>query len=380
MGGTRPRAATLEVPVEAAADNYDADSQPLVPAPAGRPLAIALVAPPWFTVPPKGYGGVERVVAILANGLARAGHQVTLFAPGGSDTLARLETTFEAQVPQLMGDMAVSTENTVRAYRRWRDFDVIHDHTVAGLGAAAAADLPVVHTVHGVVLPEYFSLYAALPHHVHLVAISVSQRRSLPQERPVTVIRNAVDVAHTRWSDRPGDYLLFVGRASPDKGPLEAVEIARRAGMPLRMLIKVNEPPEREYFAHIRHALKSPGIEYDLEVSEEEKQEAYAGAFATLFPISWPEPFGLVMIESMAAGTPVIAFRHGAVTEVVEHGVTGIICQDVDSAVEALSVVPTLDRAACRARVERLFGAETAVAAHEALYGRLIRREVERPW
>ena len=173
------------------------------------------------------------------------------------------------------------------------------------------------------------------------------------------------------WSPQAGPYLLFVGRMCPEKGPLEAVEIARRTGLPLRMLLKVNEKPEHEYFEHIRAKLEQPGIEIELQITEKAKHEQYRGALATLFPISWPEPFGLVMIESMAAGTPVVGFRHGAVPEIIDDGITGFVCDDIDSAVQAVSRIEAIERAACRDRVQRLFSAESAVARHVELYSRL---------
>lgn len=338
-----------------------------------RKLRVAMIAPPWFPVPPQGYGGIERVVAVLADGLAGAGIDVTLFAPGGSRTRAQLEVTFDETQPEAMGHTAITTENTIRAYRNWREFDLIHDHTIEGLAGAAHCTIPVVHTIHGPLLSEYRSLYRALPPNVHFVAISKSQQRSVPPECASTVIWNAMELQGLPWSGERGGYLLFVGRACPDKGPLEAAEIAYRAGRPLRMILKVNEPLEHRYFEEIRPRLEAFGAVIQLRCSEAEKWEAYQHAEAVLFPISWPEPFGLVMIESMAAGTPVIAFRNGSVPEIIEDGVTGFICDGIDSAVQAVARVATLSREACRRRVEALFSAEAAVRRHVALYESLVR-------
>jgi len=338
----------------------------------GRPLKLALVAPPWFTIPPSGYGGIERVVAILADGLARRGHEVTLFAPGGSRTAACLVETFAQPMSSVLGNALVDAESSIRAYRRWREFDVIHDHTVVGLVAASMIQRPVVHTVHGVVLPELASLYSAMGDNVELVAISESQRRSLPAETSSTLIRNAVDVERIPWNRAPGEYLLFVGRASPEKGLLDAVEIANRTDLPLRMFIKVNEPLEHEYFESLRPHLEGPRIEVELEASERTKEQAYAGAYATLFPVHWEEPFGLVMIESMAAGTPVIGYRRGAVPEVIAHGVSGFVCDTLEEAAAAVPLVASLDREASRRHVETRFNAEHAVRQHEALYASLV--------
>ena len=344
------------------------------------PLRVAMIAPPWFCVPPAGYGGIERVVALLADGLADAGAQVTLFAPEESRTRADLEVTFARPQYEVIGHSAVATENTIRAYRRWRDFDVIHDHTVEGLAAAALVGVPVVHTVHGPLLDEYRSLYQVLPRNVHLVAISEYQRRAIPAAISSSVIWNATPTENVAWSVEPGAYLLFVGRASPDKGLVEAAEIARRANMPLRVYLKVNEAPEQRHFEEVRPLLEAARAEVRIGASESEKQEAYQGARALLFPIRWPEPFGLVMIEAMAAGTPVIAFRQGSVPEVVEQGVTGFICDDIDGAVAAVKQVHTLDRAASRSRVERLFSPAAAIERHLEVYRTIVRGRQESEW
>jgi glycosyltransferase involved in cell wall biosynthesis len=166
--------------------------------------------------------------------------------------------------------------------------------------------------------------------------------------------------------------LLFVGRASPEKGPLDAIEIAKRTNLPLRMLIKVNEPLEHEYFESLRPHLKAPGIQVELEASEQAKEQAFLGAYATLFPVHWEEPFGLVMIESMAAGTPVIGYKRGAVPEVIEHGVSGFVCDTLEEAVAAVPLVVSLDREACRRHVATCYGAGRAVELHEALYQSLV--------
>jgi glycosyltransferase involved in cell wall biosynthesis len=271
----------------------------------------------------------------------------------------------------VIGSAAVETENVLLAYRHWKDFDVIHDHTVVGLGVAPFVERPVVHTVHGAVLPDIYSLYSRLPNNVHLVGISENQRQSLPPLTNCSVISNAIDTSSVLWSEQQGEYLLFVGRAAPEKGPADAIRIADAARMPLRLLLKVNEPAEHEYFEYLQPELRRIGAQVDLDVSEEEKQKAYAGAFATLFPIDWEEPFGLVMIESMAAGTPVIGYARGSVPEVIEDGVTGFVCTDVEEATAAVLAVPALDRRACRERVVTHFDAEIALDQHETLYATL---------
>lgn len=333
-----------------------------------------MIAPPWFTTPPSAYGGIERVVALLTSGLERRGHEVTLFGPRGSSA-ARVCETLPRPMPELLGNTAVETANAVTAYQHWREFDVVHDHTIAGLAAGSLLPLPVIHTVHGVVLPELGLLYESVARQVELVAISDHQRGTFPSGVRSTVIHNAIDVQQVIWSEKPGDYLLFVGRAAPEKGPLEAVEIARRAGRPLRMLLKVNEPPEIEYFDHIRPHLAAARVDLELQANEHEKQLAFAGALGTLFPVSWDEPFGLVMIESMAAGTPVIGFPRGSVPEVISEGVSGFVCASVREAAEAVDRLDCIDRVNCRAHTMANFDAAIAVESHERLYLSLMRSD-----
>ncbi|MCC7363732.1 MAG: glycosyltransferase family 4 protein [Dehalococcoidia bacterium] len=338
-------------------------------------MRIAIVAPPWFAVPPKGYGGIEQVVSYLADGLVDRGHVVTLFASGGSCTRAELAVHFDDPPSASLGDPLMEARHLLLAYSRWDEFDVIHDHTRLGVVAGCSARVPVVHTMHGQVTPEYALYYrAAVEAGIHLVGISERQRSYLPPGVHADVIGNALDLKQHPFRDTPGDYLLFVGRMNPEKGIVQAIEIARRAGMPLRISSKVNEPQEREYFeAMVRPLLEdSPGAEFLGEVSREPLKELFAGAYATLCPVNWEEPFGLVMIESMATGTPVIGFRRGSVPEVVDNGVTGFVVDDVDGALAAVPRIRELDRTAGRQRVRELFSAPVAVAKHEALYERLI--------
>jgi glycosyltransferase involved in cell wall biosynthesis len=332
-------------------------------------MRIAIVAPPWFAVPPTGYGGIELVVSYLADGLVERGHDVTLFAAGGSRTKARLVATFPEPPSHLLGDTLIEQHHALLAYERWHEFDIIHDHTLPGTLVGACLPVPVVHTLHGPVTDRLARLLPDLAERVHLVAISHHQRSTLPAGVRATVIHNGIDPAAFPFSDRPGDYLLFCGRINPEKGPVEAIEIARLAGKPLLMVVKINEQLEREYWeAEVKPRLRGLDVEVKQQPPTEEKLRAYRDALATLFPVQWPEPFGLVMIESMATGTPVIAFRNGSVPEVVEDGVTGYICESVEEAAEAVHRAASLDRKACRQRVERHFSAALNVLRHEQLY------------
>jgi glycosyltransferase involved in cell wall biosynthesis len=340
-------------------------------------LRIAIVAPPWFSVPPPGYGGIERVVSYLADGLADRGHRVTLFAAGGSRTSAELSVTLSEPPSRSLGDPIVEARHAAMAYARWQEFDVIHDHTMLGLIAGATLPIPVVHTIHGPITPDVAAFHEATAGRVHLVCISNNQRSMLPPGLEATVINNALTPAAYPFSDRHGEYLLFVGRMNAGKGILEAIEIARRARRPLLILAKINELEEQRFFdERVRPALCGVDAEVLCQPPEEVKLQAFRDALATLFPISWPEPFGLVMIESMATGTPVIAFRQGSVPEVIEHERTGFICESVDEAVIAVDRVATLDRKDCRLHVEQRFNAALAVVRHEQLFLQLVQQSL----
>lgn len=337
-------------------------------------MRIGMIAPPWFAVPPAGYGGIEWVVSNLAERLVERGHQVTLFASGGSRTAGRLVSSFDTPPSAELGDPYVESIALLDAYAHWQEFDVIHDHTMLGLIAGASLPIPVVHTVHGQVLPKFYHFYEHLAARVHLVAISHNQASTLPPECAPRVIHNGIDTGCFTFGEGRGGYLLFVGRMSPEKGIVQAIEIARQAGKRLVVIAKINEPPEREYFEReVRPLLQKPGlvVEFHEQTSHDEKVAAYQGALATLFPINWPEPFGLVMAESMACGTPVIAFRNGSVPEVIDDGHTGFICSTVEEAVAAAARVHELDRGACRERVLLHFSADRNAQQHEELYSEI---------
>jgi glycosyltransferase involved in cell wall biosynthesis len=335
-------------------------------------LKIGLIAPPWFAVPPKGYGGIEWIVSSLAEGLVRRGHEVTLFASGGTVTSAELVSTYAEPPSEKLGDWPIEAAAVFDAYQQRGRFDIIHDHTLLGLLQGSMAAQPVVHTVHGTVTPVVRALYERTTPNINYVAISANQQATVP--RPATVIYNGIELSRFPFSAVPGEYLLFVGRISPEKGILDALEIASRAGKHLVILGKVNEPSEHAYFdAHVRPLLQGGAITYLDQPTHEEKVRLYQGALATLFPIRWEEPFGLVMVESMACGTPVIAFRRGSVPEVIRDGITGVICDTVEEAVAAVPTIGRLRRESCREHVADHFSAERMVSNYEALYRGLSR-------
>jgi glycosyltransferase involved in cell wall biosynthesis len=337
-------------------------------------LRIAILAPTWFPVPPTGYGGIELVVSLLADGLVDAGHEVTLFASGDSLTKANLSYIFERAPSELIGRTIPEIRHALACYARADEFDVINDHS--GIPAAAlggAVGTPVLHTVHGPLdtheAQHAYASIAEVSPGVGLISISENQRRPMPDLPWVATVPNAIDLSLYPSKPHKGEYLLFLGRFSPDKGAHRAIAVAMELGLPLKMAGKNREPKEREYFAelvepHVGHG----GIEWLGEVTHGEKVELLQDARATLFPIEWEEPFGLVMIESMACGTPVIATRHGAVPEVIEHGVSGIIVENYREMAGALEQADALDPNECRRYVEERFAPERMVGDYEAAY------------
>lgn len=331
-------------------------------------MRIALVAPLYETVPPTAYGGTERVIAALADGLVDAGHAVTLFACAGSTTKAQLEPMAPAPLRTAMRRQELIEVSPhlhlhmlAEVYRRAPEFDVIHAHTdVWTLPLVHSTDVPTLITMHGRLdldtVQRIIPLYPGIP----LVSISDSQRRPL-DHFPVTwagTCHNGLALEdYFATPARPGDYLAFVGRLTPEKRPDWAVEVALRSGLPLRVAAKV-DPLDEEYFEReIEPLFRAHDIEFLGEIGEASKPEFYAGARALLFPIDWPEPFGLVMVESLAAGTPVIALDNGAVPEVLVDGRSGAICSSIDEMVDAVSSIGAISSEGCRREARRFTAA-----------------------
>jgi glycosyltransferase involved in cell wall biosynthesis len=343
-------------------------------------MRIAVLAPVWFAVPPTGYGGIELVVSLLADGLADAGHDVTLFASGDSLTKARLSAVYPTAPSELIGRSIPDLRHALGCYARADEFDVINDHS--GMPAAAlggALDAPFLHTVHGPLdSPEAQEIYgriAQVSPRVGLISISENQRRPIPDLPWAATVPNAIDLSIYPCKPHRGDYLLFLGRMSPDKGAHRAIAVAMELGLPLKMAGKRRELKERQYFGeYVEPHLGHGGIEYLGEVTHGQKVELLQDARATLFPIEWEEPFGLVMIESMACGTPVIATRHGAVPEVIEDGRSGVIVDNYRRMAEALDEADALDPIECRRYVEARFAPERMVADYEQAYRAVIER------
>jgi len=318
------------------------------------------------------------VVWLLADGLVDAGHDVTLFASGDSHTKAQLEWVYETAPSEKIGTSIVELHHALHCYERAGSFDVINDHS--GLPAAAlggCVSTPVLHTVHGpmdAIGGVVYEQIARVSPRVGLISISLNQRKLRPDLPWVANCPNALDFSLYPVKPHRGDYLLFLGRMSPDKGAHRAIDVAVAAGLPLKIAGKKREPAELEYFEHYVRPHLSETIEYLGEVTHGEKVELLQNARATLFPIEWEEPFGLVMIESMACGTPVIATRYGAVPEVIEHGRSGIIVDDYREMVAAIEEADRLDPMELRRICEERFSPQRMVADYLAAYRAQIAR------
>jgi glycosyltransferase involved in cell wall biosynthesis len=341
-------------------------------------LRIGLIAPPWVSVPPPIYGGTELVVDQLARGFTAAGHDVVLFSTGDSTCPVRRRWRY----PHALGtecDLSAELAHVEQAYRELADVDVIHDHTLTGPTWAELPPhgLPVVTTAHGPFTDELRNLYAIAARRTNVVAISRSQRRCAPEVPIAAVIHHGVDVERYPTGAGNGGYVLFLGRMNAEKGAHRAIAAARSAGRRILIAAKMWEPAERRYFAEHVEPLLGADAEYLGEIGGQEKFELLAGAEALINPIRWPEPFGLVMIEALACGTPVLAFPEGAAPEIVEHGVTGFLCADEADLAAKLARVQEIDRATCRAAAASRFSTDRMVDDHIALYRRLRRTNVE---
>jgi glycosyltransferase involved in cell wall biosynthesis len=343
------------------------------------PLRVAIIAPCWFAVPPVGYGGIERIVALLADGLVDKGHDVTLFASGGSRTRATLVSPHPHPPSARIGLSNPALEHALACLVRAEEFDVINDHS----GALAAALLglahgtPGCHTVHGPLTGEdgriYHGIASASPS-VGLISLSLSQRTPAPDLPWLANCPNALDLERYRQGDGKDDYVLFLGRMAPEKGPARAIRAARELGLEIRLAGKMQDLEEIAHFDAEVRPLLGAGAEYLGEVSLDEKVELLQRARATVFPISWPEPFGLVMIESMACGTPVVATRFGAVPEVLEDGVGAIIVDDERDLVAGLERALTLSGDDARDVAVRRFSPGRMVDDYAEAYVRLLER------
>jgi glycosyltransferase involved in cell wall biosynthesis len=340
-------------------------------------VRIAQVAPLMESVPPKAYGGTERVVSYLTEALVRMGHEVTLFASGDSRTSARLVPVVDRALrlnPSRPDPVIWHTLMVDRVREMSDSFDVIHFHIdTVHLPMAVHCDTPSLSTLHGRLdLPDLRPLYRRFRAHP-LVSISGSQRKPLESANWVATVHHGLPRNLYRFHPHPQDYFAFVGRISPEKRCDRAIEIALACDTPIRIAAKVDNA-DRTYFEEvIEPLLDHPLVTYVGEIGDEEKDEFIGNARAFLMPIDWPEPFGLVLIEALACGTPVIAYGHGSVPELLEHGRTGFIVDNQEQAIDAARNIGRIDRRACRDTFERRFTDETMAARYLGVYSELIR-------
>jgi glycosyltransferase involved in cell wall biosynthesis len=335
-----------------------------------------MIAPPWFPVPPPAYGGTEAVVALLADGLVAAGIDVTLFASGDSSTNATLEYVHDEAPSASIGEMALELEHVVACLAQAEEFDLVHDHSgLLAVTLAAASETPFVHTAHGPLTGHSGTLYRAaleFNRQAALISLTHAQRRPAPGLPWLATCANAIDFSRFPLHAGHGGYLAFLGRMSPEKGVSAAIHVARQAGLELKIAAKCREPLEQAYFEAFVEPHLGDGVEYLGELGHREKTRLLAGAAALLFPIDWEEPFGLVLLEAAACGTPVIATRRGSVPEVVADGVTGIVVDDVTEMPHAIEAATRLDPARIRQVAQERFSIERMVAGYVAAYESLL--------
>lgn len=337
-------------------------------------MRIGLVVAPWIPVPPPGYGGIERVVDSLARGFLAAGHEVLLAASSDSTCPAPLVPGMRPSEPAELGSTLSELSHLIRAYEGMGGVDIIHDHTLAGpLLARREASVPVVTTIHGPLDPASADLYRAVAPDTAIIGISRDQTSRVPDVPVTRVIHHGMDVASVPVGSGTGGYVCFVGRMSPDKGVVEAIGIARTAGIPLRIAAKMRERDELEYYRSVIKPLLGSNEEFLGELGDPDKYRLMGEALAFLNPIQWSEPFGLVMIESLSTGTPVVGTRIGSAPEIVDHGKTGFLGQ-TGQLHSFLPLAAALDRAHCRERALKLFSTERMVANHLDLYTQLIEK------
>jgi glycosyltransferase involved in cell wall biosynthesis len=339
-------------------------------------MRIAQVAPLYESVPPKYYGGTERVVSYLTEELVQQGHDVTLFASGDSITAAQLAATTRRSLrldKDCVDQLAHHVLMLERVVQRARSFDVIHFHVdYLHFPYSRRHATPQLTTLHGRLdLPDLVPLYREF-RDMPVVSISAAQREPLRFANWLGTVHHGLPRDLYRFQREAGEYLAFIGRIAPEKRVDRAIEIAKRAGLPLKIAAKVDDVDREYYETLIKPLLDDPRIEYLGEIGEGEKDEFLGGAHALLFPIDWPEPFGLVMVEAMACGTPVIAFGGGSVPEIIDEGQTGFIVGDLDDAVAAVHRVGELDRRRCREVFEERFTATRMACDYLELYSTLL--------
>ena len=345
-------------------------------------MKIAQVAPLFESVPPKLYGGTERVVSYLTEALVQLGHEVTLYASGDSLTRAKLRPACRRALRLDKTSRDPCADHVYlaeRVFQEAADFDLIHSHIdYLAFPLFRRMRTPRVSTLHGRLdIPNLRNLYLEFRDEP-VISISDYQRRPLPWADWRATIYHGLPVDLYEFHEKPGDYLAFLGRVSPEKRLDDAIKIARRSGIPLKIAAKVDKS-DRDYFESvIKPQLNQGGIQFIGEIGESEKSEFLGNALALLFPVDWPEPFGLVMIEAMACGTPVIARSRGSVPEIIEHGATGFVINDLEEGVQAVKKIHRINRKCCRLTFEERFSAVRMAKDYVAVYAELIQANAKR--
>jgi glycosyltransferase involved in cell wall biosynthesis len=341
-------------------------------------MRIAQIAPIVERVPPKKYGGTERMVHALTEELVKRGHEVTLFASGDSITSARLESVYprgirEAKIKDLYGVNPWTLLNIGLAYEMQDEFDIIHDHLAPiSLPTANISTTPVVMTMHGAFNAQNKILFQTM-HGPHVVTISESQMYSLPSLNHAGTVYNGLPMEDYPFGEEMGEYLLYVGRISLEKGVHFAIEVAQQLDLPLILAAKVDRQDEAYFKEYIEPRL-SDRIQWIGEVDETDRNKLMMNARCFLHPVTWREPFGLALIEAMACGCPVVAFDKGSIPEIIDTGVTGYVVQDLDTMIEAVENIGTIDRKICRERALNNFSATKMADGYEAVYIKILEK------
>lgn len=360
---------------------------PVTPLPQEERLHIAQLAPPWIPIPPPGYGGIEFMLALLCDALVARGHEVELFCAPGSHSSAKVTPLLEAPHPESIERALFEADHVSQAFAHvdsaagaGTPFDVVHDHSgYTALSIADRLDTPLVHTVHGPFDQDTKPYYSRHASKGNIVCISHSQASFAPEGAEVAgVVHNPIDVNSWPVGYKKEDWLLWLGRFVPEKGPQRAIRVARAAGRPLVLAGNVQPRHERFFADEIQPHVDGRMIRYVGEVGGARKQRLFADAYAFLMPIRWPEPFGLVMVESLAAGTPVLAFAQGAAPEIVEHGRNGFLVEDEEEMAAMVEKAGEIDPGECRRSAER-FSPDRVAAGYESVYQRALETAGEAP-
>jgi len=337
-----------------------------------------MIAPIWLRVPPASYGGIELIIGLLTDGLVERGHDVTLFATANAGTKAKIRSVFDSPRTASIGKLVPDIIHTSAAYKEIddADFDIVHDHTFSAPVMGAGLRTPVLATIHGEMSELTAPFYRRFKDSVYFNAISDSQRRSVPELRYVDTVYNTIDFTPVRVEPEKRGYLLTLSRISPEKGAHIAIEIAARLGRTLILAGKVDPGKDERYFrTMIEPLIDGEQIIFRGEVGDDEKRRLMAEASCFIFPIQWAEPFGLVLLEAMAAGTPVVAFDRGAASELIKPGVSGYIAKDINDMMSLVKQVDTIDAYRCRAYAEAAFPIEKMIDGYVDNYYNILRSE-----